>query len=82
MKVDEREVYRVIRGHLPDFDNYLLAVGRYRKAEVLRTRAGNWRELATNDNVLPLQAIRQPGTPLFNTGAPGFLQEKLVESAA
>ena len=33
-KVDDREVYRVIREHLDDFENYLLAIGRYLKAEV------------------------------------------------
>jgi uncharacterized protein YutE (UPF0331/DUF86 family) len=33
-KVDDREVYRVIREHLDDFEQYLLAVGQYLKAEL------------------------------------------------
>lgn len=33
-KVDDREVYRVIREHLSDFDLYLGAIGRYLKAEL------------------------------------------------
>ena len=33
-RVDDREVFRVIREHLDDFENYLLAVGRYLKAEM------------------------------------------------
>jgi uncharacterized protein YutE (UPF0331/DUF86 family) len=33
-KVDDREVFRVAREHLGDFDLYLHALGRYLKAEV------------------------------------------------
>jgi len=33
-KVDDREVFRVAREHLADFDLYLQALGRYLKAEV------------------------------------------------
>jgi uncharacterized protein YutE (UPF0331/DUF86 family) len=33
-RVDDREVWRVIREHLQDFDLYLQAVGRYLKAEL------------------------------------------------
>lgn len=33
-KIDDREVFRVIREHLDDFEHYLLAVGRYLKAEL------------------------------------------------
>jgi uncharacterized protein YutE (UPF0331/DUF86 family) len=33
-RVDDREVWRVIREHLEDFDLYLQAVGRYLKAEL------------------------------------------------
>lgn len=33
-KVDDREVWRVIRGSLQDFDAYLRAVGRYLQAEL------------------------------------------------
>lgn len=33
-RIDDREVWRVIREHLADFDAYLLAIGRYLKAEI------------------------------------------------
>jgi uncharacterized protein YutE (UPF0331/DUF86 family) len=33
-RVDDREVIRVIQEHLDDFENYLLAVGRYLKNEI------------------------------------------------
>ena len=33
-KVDDREVFRVIRQNLQDFDLYLHAVGRYLKSEL------------------------------------------------
>jgi uncharacterized protein YutE (UPF0331/DUF86 family) len=33
-RVDDREVWRVIREHLADFDAYLLAIGRFLKAEL------------------------------------------------
>ncbi len=33
-RVDDREVFCVIRDHLDDFENYLLAVGRHLKAEM------------------------------------------------
>lgn len=33
-KVDDREVWRVIRENLTDFDLYLRAIGRYLKAEL------------------------------------------------
>jgi uncharacterized protein YutE (UPF0331/DUF86 family) len=33
-KVDDREVFRVIRDNLQDFDSYLHAIGQYLKAEL------------------------------------------------
>lgn len=33
-KVDDREVFRVVRKHLSDFDEYLAAVGRYLRVEI------------------------------------------------
>ena len=33
-KIDDREVFRVIKGHLSDFDEYLQAVAQFVKAEL------------------------------------------------
>lgn len=33
-RVDDREVHRIIRDNLGDFDEYLASIGRYLKAEL------------------------------------------------
>jgi len=33
-RVDDREVFRIVRSSLGDFDDYLVSIGRYLKAEL------------------------------------------------